>query len=197
MALHQRRYKALLIYVIISAILFLVLLPPFFEFIQNRPGSTLSDPLLNALPALDLSIPIFVLIHGIIISTIVLNYSNPHFTLVALAAYCTVTYFRTATIYLITLEPPTGVVLLHDPFVSLIAYNSTFVKDLFFSGHTATLMVLIYPEPNAKFRYIKLILTILVAAMLLIQHIHYTIDILAAPLFAFLAYWLIKKALKN
>ena len=155
----------------------------------------MADPLLDALPSYDLSIPIFLLIYGLIIATIVVHYSNPHFILVALAAYCTINYFRVATIYFFTFEPPTGLVLLQDPFVSLIAYENSFVKDLFFSGHIATLMVLIYPEPKKIFRYIKLTVTLIVAAMLLVQHIHYTIDILAAPLFSYAAYQLINKML--
>lgn len=152
---------------------------------------------MNAIPSVDLSIPIFVLIYGMILVTIALNYNKPHFMLVAMATYCTMNYFRIATIYLFTLEPPTGLILLQDPFVSLIAYENTFVKDLFFSGHTATLMILIFPEPNIKFRYFKLAATLIVMIMLLIQHIHYTIDILAAPLFAGVSYWLVKKSLKN
>ena len=185
----------MLIYVLISAIFFLVALAPFFQFIQAKPGTTLSDPILTALPAYDLSIPIFVLIYGMIIASIAAHYSNPHFSLMALASYCTVNYFRIITIYLFTLEAPVGLIPLSDPFVSLIAYENTFVKDLFFSGHIATLFVLVFPEPKPVFKYIKLAVSLLVAGMLLIQHIHYTIDILAAPLFAYAAYRLIKRGL--
>ena len=185
----------MLIYVLLSAVVLLLFLAPFFQLIQNKPGTSLSDPILNALPAFDLSIPIFILIYGMVLITIALNYSNPHFMLVALATYCTVNYFRIITIYLFTLEPPTGLVILQDPFVSLIAYENTFVKDLFFSGHIATLMVLVFPEPKPIFRYLKLAITLIVAILLLIQHIHYTIDILAAPLFSYVAYRLIQKGL--
>ena len=185
----------MLIYVLLSAVVLLLFLAPFFQFIQNKPGTLLSDPVLNAIPAYDLSIPIFILIYGMVIVTIIINYSNPHFMLVALATYCTVNYFRIISIYLFTLESPHGLILLRDPFVSLIAYENTFVKDLFFSGHIATLTVLIFPEPKPVFRYLKLVVTLIVAVMLLIQHIHYTIDILAAPLFSYAAYRLINKGL--
>jgi hypothetical protein len=185
----------LLIYVLVSAVVFLIFLAPFFQFIQNKPGAYLSDPVLNALPAYDLSIPIFILIYGMILVTIALRYSNPHFMLVALATYCTINYFRIITIYLFTLEPPSGLILLQDPFVSLIAYENTFVKDLFFSGHIATLMVLVFPEPKPVFKYLKLAVTLIVAILLLIQHIHYTIDIVAAPFFSYMAYRLILKGL--
>ncbi len=185
----------MLIYVLISAVVFLIFLASFFQFIQTKPGAALYDPVLNALPSHDLSIPIFIVIYGMIIATIAMNYSNPHFMLVAMATYCTINYLRIATIYLFTLEPPAGLIFLKDPFVSLIAYDNTFVKDLFFSGHISTLMVLIYPERRPVFKYIKLSLTLIVAVLLLVQHIHYTIDILAAPIFAYLAYWAVKKSL--
>jgi hypothetical protein len=156
----------------------------------------LSDAFLNVLPAYDLSIPIFISIYGFIVISVVIHYSNPHFVLMALATYCTVNFFRIATIYFFTLEPPAGIVTLHDPFVSLIVYDtSTFAKDLFFSGHVSTLLVMTWPEPEKKLRLGKLLITIVVALMLLIQHIHYTIDILAAPLFTYAAYFLVKKAL--
>ena len=182
-------------YALFSALFFLIALAPFFQFIQTKTGTTLSDPILNALPSYDLSIPIFILIYGMIIASIVVHYSNPHFMLMALASYCTANYLRMITIYLFTLEAPAGLIPLSDPFVSLIAYENTFVKDLFFSGHIATLFVVVFPEPKPVFKYIKLAATLIVAGMLLIQHIHYTIDILAAPLFAYAAYQLIKKGL--
>jgi len=188
-ALRQNRYRLLTGYIIVSLLVFLIGLPSFFQFIQNKPGITLNDSVLQSLPAVDLSIPIFTLIYGAIIVTIAIHFRHPHFILIALATYCTANYLRILTIYLFTLEPPMGVVTLHDPFVSLIAYDtSTFAKDLFFSGHVSTLLVLVYPEPNSRFRIIKLVITLIVAMLLLVQHIHYTIDILAAPLFTYLAY---------
>jgi hypothetical protein len=89
-------------------------------------------------------------------------------------------------------------ITLHDPFVSLIAYDtSTFAKDLFFSGHISTLLVLVFPEPEKRFRMIKTAVTLVVAGMLLVQHIHYSIDILAAPLFTYVAFWLVNSWLKK
>lgn len=187
-ALQQPRYRNLFVYIVVSAILFFAFMPSYFQFIENKPGRLLNDPLLNLLPALDVSLPIFLLIHSTILSTALINIKKARVLILAMATYCTVNYLRIATMYLFTLEPPTGWVILHDPIVSLIAYDSAFAKDLFFSGHMATLMSTLLPEPNVIFKRIKIAATIIVGALLLIQHIHYTIDVLAAPVFTYLSY---------
>jgi PAP2 superfamily C-terminal len=196
--LQQGRYRTLIVYIILSALAFLLFIPSYFQFIQNKPGQLLNDPVLRLLPYYDVSVLIFTLIYGAIAATLYVHFRNPHFLLMALATYCTVNYFRIITIYLFTLEPPIGWVTLHDPVVSLIAYDgSAFAKDLFFSGHVSTLAVLIYPEPKAKFKVIKIVITLIVAVLLLIQHIHYTIDVLAAPLFTYAAYLLIRRWVRH
>lgn len=187
-ALQQTRYRYLLIYIVVSAILFFAFMPPYFAFIEGKPGRLLYDPLLELLPAHDVSLAIFLIIHAVIWSTVAVNFRNPKMILVALSSYCTVNYIRVITLYIFTLEPPAGWVIMHDPIVSLIAYEPAFAKDLFFSGHTATLMVTLLPEPNVIFKRIKIVATILVAILLLIQHIHYTIDVVAAPFFTYFSY---------
>lgn len=97
------------------------------------------------------------------------------------------------TIYLFTLEPPIGWIPLKDPFVALVAYEPAFAKDLFFSGHTATLCCLIFFERNGMFKGIKVVATLIVALFLLIQHIHYTVDIVGAPLFTYAAFLSVKR----
>lgn len=153
----------------------------------------LHDVLLRILPAMDVSVPIFIMIYLAIGATILLHAKHAGIMLIALGTYCTATYFRLATIYLFTLEPPADWVALHDPVVSLVAYDSGFAKDLFFSGHISTLCVTIFIEPKKIWRWIKVAATVSVAVLLLIQHIHYTIDILAAPLFTYASYLIIRE----
>ena len=187
-ALWQPRYRSLLIYIVISAVLFFAFMPSYFQFIENKPGRLLYDPLLALVPAADVSVPIFILIHATILATALINIRKAPVILLAMATYCTVNYMRIVTMYVFTLEPPTGWVVLHDPIVSLIAYDAAFAKDLFFSGHIATLMSTLLPEPNVTFKRIKIAITMTVTALLLVQHIHYTIDVLAAPMFTYLSY---------
>ena len=195
-ALQQARYRNLLIYIIVFAILFFAFIPSYFQFIESKQGRLLNDPLLNLLPAFDLSIPIFFLIYSIVLSTAIVNIRKPHTILMIMGTYCSVNFLRLISMFMFTLEPPTGWVMLHDPIVSLIAYEPAFAKDLFFSGHIATLMVTLLPEPNRVFKRIKIAVTIIVGVLLLIQHIHYTIDVIAAPVFTYLSYKVMQRLMK-
>ncbi len=54
-------------------------------------------------------------------------------------------------------------------------------KDLFFSGHTATtLLLLLYVWPNPKLRWPMLVAHVLVVTSLFFAHLHYTIDVIGA-----------------
>jgi hypothetical protein len=60
--------------------------------------------------------------------------------------------------------------------------NIAITKDLFFSGHTATMVFVCFFLPDMRERKIAIGLTIVLVIFLLIQHVHYSLDILAAPL---------------
>jgi hypothetical protein len=54
-------------------------------------------------------------------------------------------------------------------------------KDLFFSGHTATtLLLLLYVWPYRGLRYWMLVGHVLVVASVFLSHLHYTIDVIGA-----------------
>ncbi len=54
-------------------------------------------------------------------------------------------------------------------------------KDLFFSGHTATtLLLLLYVWPNPKLRWPMLTAHVLVVTSLFFAHLHYSIDVIGA-----------------
>lgn len=54
-------------------------------------------------------------------------------------------------------------------------------KDLFFSGHTATtLLLLLYVWPHPKLRWPMLASHLLIVASLFFAHLHYTIDVIGA-----------------
>lgn len=166
-------------------------LPRYFAWMQARPATVLPDPLLAALPAHDVSAAAFAVIYlGIGLGVIALL-PRPYRLLRALGAYLLLHLLRCATLWLLPLEPPPGLVLLRDPLVDqfLYAAPAPITKDLFFSGHTATLFLLALAVPPGWRRRALLASTLLIGALVLIQHAHYTYDVLAAPLFAGLAWW--------
>lgn len=50
---------------------------------------------------------------------------------------------------------------------------------------------------NNRFRMVFAIGTVLVGACVLLQHVHYTIDVVAAPFFTYAAYRISKKLIPN
>jgi hypothetical protein len=106
------------------------------------------------------------------------------------------TAFRFITIYLVALEPPIGLVDLHDPLAEILIYGDklAITKDLFFSGHTATMVFVCFFLPTVKEKWLAFGLSLVLVSLLLIQHVHYSIDVLAAPLFTLAAIWIVKKS---
>lgn len=98
------------------------------------------------------------------------------------------------TMYVFTLEPPEGIIPLHDPLVDAVAYGGVvFNKDLFFSGHVATLLLFVLLEERAVVKKILMVIGGLVAILILLQRVHYTIDVVAAPFVMIGVFLLIKK----
>lgn len=91
--------------------------------------------------------------------------------------------------YMISLESPVGIILLQDDFLLNTTYaNTVLEKDLFFSGHTASVVILFYLVEHKFVSIALLIMIFVIGSMLIIQHVHYTIDVLAAYAFAYISY---------
>jgi len=61
-------------------------------------------------------------------------------------------------------------------------------KDLFFSGHTAILVLTILCLEKKSDKIIGIIATVIVGSLLLVQHVHYTLDVIAAPIIVYPLY---------
>jgi membrane-associated phospholipid phosphatase len=95
--------------------------------------------------------------------------------------------FRMIAMYLLPLDPPPAMIPLQDPMVEFFGTGKLLTRDLFFSGHTSTLFLLFLVTPRGILKSLFLGCTILVAVAVLVQHVHYTIDVFAAPFFAYAA----------
>jgi len=107
--------------------------------------------------------------------------------------YSLLTLFRMAAMYAMPLDPPASMLLLADPLVELFGTGKLLTRDLFFSGHTSIMFILFLTSKDKILRIILLIGTISIGMLVLVQHVHYTIDVLAAPFFAWGAYSIIRK----
>ena len=159
--------------------------------LEVRHGKTLLDPLLSLIPPHDISMLTFSLTYIALSTFILTTILHPKAFIVALQAYCLLIIMRTISIYLVPLEPPIGMILLKDP-VTIIFMSTPsggyIVKDLFFSGHVSTVVLFFIVAVNSKVKALLLGLACLIATFILVQHVHYTIDVVAAPFFSFLAF---------
>jgi hypothetical protein len=162
----------------------------FLDFNESRGGVTLSDPFLDKLPVINLTWIIFTFIYFPLLLAIIRFSIQPEKIMMALQAYGIMVLFRIAAMYSLPLNPPEGMIILRDPFVEFFGPSRIMVRDLFFSGHTATLFLIYLISAKNWTKLFYLGSTIIVAASLLFQHVHYTIDVLAAPFFAFAAYYI-------
>jgi len=182
----RKRYQMLIGSVIIFAIIFS--LQFFFAHIQARKGIVLNDWLLARIPPHDVSVLIFALIWGMALLIIIRTIKNPNIYI----TYCWTLIFvylvRFVTLSLVALDPPVGLVTLVDPLSSVFSGNAVITKDLFFSGHTTTMVLIFLCLEKRTDKLIALIAALAVACLLLVQHIHYTIDVLAAPVVVYPCY---------
>ncbi len=167
----------------------------YFQWIQLRDGIQWNDPILNALPALNVSYPIFGIIYLSVIYLLYRLLQDPKRFVWFAWAFNVETLFRFICIYLVALDPPARLVDLHDPLAEIFIYgeNMAITKDLFFSGHTATMVFVCYFLPTTRERRIAIGLSLLLVGLLLVQHVHYSLDVVAAPLFTLAAIWIVKR----
>jgi hypothetical protein len=164
------------------------ILPFFFNHIEKRHGVSLNDWVLSQIPPHNESILIFAIIWSMILLAVIRAIYDPSIYI----TYCWTLIFvciaRLITISLVPLDPPVGLIPLTDPLTSVFYGREVITKDLFFSGHTATLVLIFLCLKRKTDRVIALLAVIAVAFLLLVQHIHYTIDILAAPVIVYVLY---------
>lgn len=187
-AIANAHFKWMLIVGCILIIINLFIFPHYFAFIQQRKGTLLNDIVLANIPSADVSILIFTVIYFSVIISVRRAIIFPQLFLTFLWAYLLLNVARITSIYLIPLEPPIGLVTLTDPTMVPFYGKTTITKDLFFSGHTATVFLTLLIVQKKWEKILMSIAFVVVVILLLIQHIHYTIDVLAAPFFTYFIY---------
>jgi hypothetical protein len=173
---------------------FMIIFPYFFDFIESRTGKLLSDSILEMLPAKNVSIPVFSILYFAVISWLIISIKSPKILLAGMQTYAMVTILRMITIPLFPLEPPVDYIPLREPFVQLFTHGGRIIShDLFFSGHMTIILFCYYSTQKKNFKWLYLVFAVTIAILLMVQRVHYTIDILAAPLFTWLCFLLSKK----
>ena len=193
----------------------------FLVWVENRNPylGEFADPLFFWDP-IDLSLPTFILTYGIIGFYMVFNLTSPLKIVYFIQMLIFIVACRIVSLTFIQFDAPEVVwstaeaasiegqtlIQLADPILNNIIYHQdTGIAnkpiythhDLFFSGHTAKCLLASLLYENKKMRYIFIILTCIMATFLLLQHVHYSIDIIFAPIITLLAISLHTKYIKS
>ena len=169
----------------------------FLSYIELRQGHVFYDPVLHFFKPKDVSNLIFFTTYSMALIGIIYAFSNPFNTIYLCQMYIVLTLFRIITLFFIPLNPPPEIIPLKDSILQNTFYNEEGnMKDLFFSGHTATLFLFFFFIKNIFLKWTFFIAAIAVGFGVLLQHVHYSYDVIVAPLFAYLAYWIILKKVK-
>lgn len=185
-ASHGRRIELFFTSVLLTTAMLSML--RFLQYNETRPGRVLRDPLLALFQPIDLSGLTFFLIYLGLISTVIMLLPRPGRLLIGMQVYTIYAAVRIVAMFIVPLEPPEGMIPLTDPLMSWANTGVRLNKDLFFSGHTATMFIYYLVLPSGRVRAIFLAGFLVMAACLIVQRVHYSIDVVAAPFFSFGAY---------
>lgn len=186
--LKEKRNRIELVVTLVLFATILSLFANFLNFIETRNGVVLPDPILSLFNPVDFTGLIFSLIYLSIIIGLLTLINNPKRLIFTLQLYTLLILVRMIAMYLLPLNPPIKIIILDDPFVQLFGNGNPLTKDLFFSGHTAILFMLFLVSEKKIFKTFFLISTTIVAIAILVQHVHYTIDVFAAFFFTYACY---------
>lgn len=157
---------------------------------QERQGVQINDVVLNQLPPHDFSLEIFLLEYCTMLTVIIVTIQHPDRFVKGVQMFGLIIFARTMCIYFFPLEPPRDMILLDDPMASFFLHTKgTFVtKDLFYSGHISALALLTLISTNKYIKAWALTATVIVGTLILWQHVHYTLDVVFAPVASFVCY---------
>ena len=188
------RIQVVITFIAVSS--FTVIFSSFFDFVESRSGALMSDYLLESLPSYNVSWIVFFFLYSGILFGLYYHLNHPKTILIIFQTYVIVTLVRICTITLIPLEPPVGYIPLREPFVQLFTSGGKIIsKDLFFSGHMSTILSLFFASHRKYVRTFLLFCTLMVGVMVLVQHVHYTIDVIVAIPATYMIYFFSKKYL--
>ena len=188
--IQNKRYLGIWIVSLITTLTVLVIVGLYLCYNESRTnGTVLDDFVLDRILPRDVSTILFSITWICILGSLPVLLRTPERAMRVFWGISVMGLTRCIVMYLVPLEPPIGIIPLRDPFVEEVFYdNKVLVKDLFFSGHTSNMVLLTL---LMDIKWLKIILAFASAAvgyLLMVQHVHYAIDIIAAPFFAYLAY---------
>ena len=178
--------------VTLTLILFVFL--HFLTYNEFRKGYIFNDPILNLIHPIDVSIYTFLITYSFSIAGLFIALLNPILFIQLIQGYSILITLRMICMFTLPLEAPIHIIPLKDIFLNASFYSGREnLKDLFFSGHTAILFLFAFYLKNKTLKILFMIGGLIIALLLITQHVHYIIDVLAAPLFAYFSFTVQRK----
>ncbi|HEX8516957.1 MAG TPA: phosphatase PAP2-related protein [Bacteroidia bacterium] len=178
------------------AVLFVFML--FLSYNETRTGYVFNDPALELLVPADHSSLIFLVTYGMSLMGLMFAVRQPEVFTLLLLSYAVMTVIRIFTLIILPLEAPAGIIPLEDIFLESSFYAGRVnLKDLFFSGHTAALFIFAFSFEKKILKWAFALSGMLVGLLLMSQHVHYSIDVIVAPLVSWLSVLLSSGILKR
>lgn len=181
-------FRRKLIIGVVSALALLATFPYFFYTIEQHSGPVLNDWLLAKIPPTDVSLLIFGIIWAAALLLLIRARRSPAIFMIFIYSYVIISMSRMLSINLFPLNPPVGLLPMVDPITNAFYGDVYITKDLFYSGHTSTLFLIFLCLRQQRDRLFAFIGSLLVGSLLLVQHVHYTIDVLGAFVFTYPLY---------
>lgn len=153
-------------------------------------GVVIRDPIQHFFVPRDFSTPIFLITYSCVFSFVLYIIQYPRILHKGFHSFTFVFILRFLAIILMPLKPPADMILLVDRFVWGMTGGCVITNDLFFSGHVSDICIFIFLTAYKPLKYMLIVAVIVVAFLLVWQKVHYSMDVLCAPIFAFFAHYL-------
>lgn len=152
---------------------------------SNRAGAVIDDPIQAFFKPIDLSYVIGLFTYtstGLFLAYIV---QFPLLLHRVFRSFAAVFVVRAICIFLLPLAPPAGTIPLYDPITDYAVNEGKILNDLFFSGHVSDLIIFALAVTHTNLRRWLFFAAFAVGSMLVIQRVHYSIDVFCAGFFAY------------
>lgn len=193
----MQRQQKLLVILVSLLLLTVFLFRVFLSYAEDRACLPFTDFLHVHFTAIDFSYLIFALTWLPLVLFVLLHRKNTERLNNFALGYIFVLLTRMVSIYVFPFCAPAGAIQLGDGVLSSLFYpNGYSALDLMYSGHTATLFLVTL----CCYQRVRLWLwcpCLAVASMLVLQKVHYTVDVLVAFPVTWLCYYSARKIIGN
>jgi hypothetical protein len=155
-------------------------------YVTFRESVQVPDLILDRLPAVDMSL---LFTYGYM-ALIVGMFSYPLFRRIRMLHVVAIQFsllliLRSVFMLFTHMATPAGAVPVHFPWFFSKLY---FENDMFFSGHTAMPFLGFYLFRHSPLRYVYLVGGLVMGAVVLFMHVHYSVDVFAAYFMTYASY---------